>query len=222
MIAAPADVPATVVPAALRLRIFWAMPVPPRIVESRNWLPPVRKIPVQHLQIARVVAIGPLADRQKINRGRAKITEDPVVVLASGFQLGCCRDNHDIGVATSAKLDKSTVDLPLLDTILTTADGDDETAILIGRYLGWAHEVFGFPFVGPCQASQDAGNPNFPDPSYVSVLISLVDVLGFSKSLCQCRRHRVGTDARTELNLCCLRIRRNRARPGETASGKLL
>ena len=45
MIDAPAEVPATVAPAALRRRIFCATAVPPRIVERRSWLPPVRKMP---------------------------------------------------------------------------------------------------------------------------------------------------------------------------------
>ena len=40
--AAPAEVPATTAPSAFRRRMAWASGVPPRMVESRSWLPPVR------------------------------------------------------------------------------------------------------------------------------------------------------------------------------------
>jgi hypothetical protein len=43
---APALVPPTVAPAALRRRIIVATGVPPRRVVSRSWLPPVKKMPV--------------------------------------------------------------------------------------------------------------------------------------------------------------------------------
>ena len=45
MNAAPADVPATCIPAAFRRRMVCATIVPPSVVESRSWLPPVMKTP---------------------------------------------------------------------------------------------------------------------------------------------------------------------------------
>ena len=45
-IPAPALVPATVTPWALRWRTVRATSVPPRMVDRRSWLPPVKKIPV--------------------------------------------------------------------------------------------------------------------------------------------------------------------------------
>ena len=43
---APALVPPTVTPWALRTRMSFATGVPPSRVVSRNWLPPVKKMPV--------------------------------------------------------------------------------------------------------------------------------------------------------------------------------
>ena len=43
--AAPADVPAMCAPSAFRRRSAFAIEVPPMVVLSRSWLPPVRKIP---------------------------------------------------------------------------------------------------------------------------------------------------------------------------------
>ena len=43
---APALVPPTVTPLALRKRIILATGVPPSSVEMRSWLPPVKKMPV--------------------------------------------------------------------------------------------------------------------------------------------------------------------------------
>ena len=45
MNAAPAEVPATCMPAALRRRIICATGVPPSVVDRRSWLPPVMKTP---------------------------------------------------------------------------------------------------------------------------------------------------------------------------------
>jgi len=45
-IAAPALVPPTVTPRALARRIALATAVPPRMVVSRSWLPPVMKMPL--------------------------------------------------------------------------------------------------------------------------------------------------------------------------------
>ena len=45
MKAAPADVPATCMPATFRRRISCAVAVPPSVVDNRSWLPPVRKTP---------------------------------------------------------------------------------------------------------------------------------------------------------------------------------
>ncbi|MCZ7686484.1 MAG: hypothetical protein M5U28_50115 [Sandaracinaceae bacterium] len=44
--AAPAEVPPTHTPRALRRRIDLATGVPPSTVEMRSWFPPVRKTPV--------------------------------------------------------------------------------------------------------------------------------------------------------------------------------
>jgi hypothetical protein len=44
--AAPADVPPIVTPAAFMSRSFFATGVPPSVVESRSWLPPVKNTPV--------------------------------------------------------------------------------------------------------------------------------------------------------------------------------
>src|SRR5437667_7004650 len=43
---APALVPPTVTPLALRARMSFATAVPPRSVVSRNWFPPVKKMPL--------------------------------------------------------------------------------------------------------------------------------------------------------------------------------
>ncbi len=45
MKAAPADVPATCMPAALRRRMACATGVPPSVVDKRSWLPPVMNTP---------------------------------------------------------------------------------------------------------------------------------------------------------------------------------
>jgi len=43
---APALVPPTVTPCALRRRMSFATAVPPSSVVSRSWLPPVKKMPL--------------------------------------------------------------------------------------------------------------------------------------------------------------------------------
>ena len=57
---APALVPPTVTPAALRLRISWATGVPPSSAVRRSWLPPVKKMPrgfFEPLQAVRLLAV---------------------------------------------------------------------------------------------------------------------------------------------------------------------
>jgi hypothetical protein len=62
---APALVPPTGMPSALRSRISLAAAVPPRMVDRRSWLPPVKNTPVHWRRISRKSSRPPSARLSK-------------------------------------------------------------------------------------------------------------------------------------------------------------
>ena len=69
---APALVPPTVTPCALRTRMSFATGVPPSSVVSRNWLPPVKKMPVASSMPPQAAGLLAVAARVEIHDGHLR------------------------------------------------------------------------------------------------------------------------------------------------------
>ncbi len=94
---APALVPPTVTPRALRTRISFATGVPPSRVVSRSWLPPVKKMPLASSR--RCSRPGSWQSRRvsksmTVTRARAEVLED-FLVARSGLVHAARGRNHD-------------------------------------------------------------------------------------------------------------------------------
>ncbi len=128
--AAPALVPPTVTPRAFAGRISLATGVPPRIVESRSWLPPVKKMPVASSRRrsrpgswrrARV-------EVQRGDAGGAELAEELLVARAGLVQPARGRDDDDVRVAAARDAHEAPQDVAIAFLVLGAADRDDPAA----------------------------------------------------------------------------------------------
>jgi hypothetical protein len=125
-IEAPALVPATTTPSALRPRMHSIASVPAIRATSRAWSPPVMKMPVaspQQPQRLLAVGVGAPPDPQPSPPRRRPAPEDPDVALAGLVRrLGGGRHDRDPGRAAAGQLDEPPQDLAAGALVLGAAD----------------------------------------------------------------------------------------------------
>ena len=141
---APALVPPTVTPAALRLRISWATGVPPSRAVRRSWLPPVKKMPVASSSRCRRFGSWQSRRVSKSITGDARCAElakQRFVARPGLVHLAGGRDHDDVGILAAGNLDEAAQDAPIVLLVLRAADRDDPAARFAFGNSAWTHVV---------------------------------------------------------------------------------
>ena len=124
MKAAPADVPATCMPSALRRRSACAIDVPPIVVGHKD--------AVALLDVTEVLVGLAVLARDEVQHADVLATElaEQFFVVSSGvFEFGCGGNDADTRILTAADVDKPAEDFRIIEFFLGATDRNDVTAI---------------------------------------------------------------------------------------------